>query len=93
MPESCADCAYFRHDTFPCTVFTVCFCEQAQRVIPDEDVERPVWCPLNNEEDIISEQRGAFSTRGISGRYCFHSPCVQLPSLRVKKVQAFDKGG
>lgn len=46
-PESCADCAHFRYDTFPCTAFTVCLCEKAHEPIPDEDRERPAWCPLD----------------------------------------------
>lgn len=52
LPESCADCAYFLYDALLFTAFTVCFCEKARKVIPDEDRERPEWCPLDNEEGI-----------------------------------------
>lgn len=51
MPESCADCAYFRYDTFPCTAFAACLCELAHKAIPDEDKERPAWCPLEGGDN------------------------------------------
>lgn len=49
-PESCADCVCFRRDAFPCTAFTVYFCELADQTIPDEDRERPEWCPLEERD-------------------------------------------
>ena len=56
MPESCADCLHFRYDTFPCTVVTFCLCEWAHRAIPDEDRERPDWCPLEVKKEGTDEQ-------------------------------------
>lgn len=56
-PESCADCVYFRHDAFPCTAFTVCFCELVNRTIPDDDRERPVWCPLEERDGGAPQDR------------------------------------
>ena len=51
IPESCADCAYFRYDTFPGTAVTFCLCERAHRAIPDEDRERPDWCPFETNPE------------------------------------------
>lgn len=49
-PESCADCANFRYECFPCTSCSVYLCEKEHKTIPDEDRERPIWCPLDSNK-------------------------------------------
>lgn len=47
VPESCVDCRYLRAGAVPYAGFIYCACELADETIPDEDRERPAWCPLD----------------------------------------------
>lgn len=53
FPESCADCRFLKFDHLS-PGCSVAFCLACSQVVPDEDRERPDWCPLKRVGDSAS---------------------------------------
>ena len=68
IPESCADCRFWQFDRLS-PGCSVALCVTCSQVIPDEDKERPDWCPLKPVSAIANDDRLILELREYAASY------------------------